>query len=78
MRITISMVVLVGAAAVAIASPVASPGSPKPKDDDDDVGSNVANVGRCPVPTRYFQSMSSATDDFIGRLLERSCCKGRL
>ncbi|XPS77259.1 hypothetical protein M3J09_009287 [Ascochyta lentis] len=48
MRITISMAVLAGAAAVAIASPLASPESPPPKDDDDDVGMNVTNVGNCP------------------------------
>ena len=43
------MAVLVSAAAVAVASPVASPGPPKPTEDDDDVGASVAQVGRCPV-----------------------------
>jgi hypothetical protein len=51
MRAKISIAILVGAAAVALASPVASPGPPKPKpmDDNKDVGDNVGKVGRCPV-----------------------------
>ncbi len=45
-----SMALLVCAAAVAIASPITSPGLQKRNhDDDDDVGMNVAGVGRCPV-----------------------------
>ncbi|KAF2626486.1 hypothetical protein BU25DRAFT_422636 [Macroventuria anomochaeta] len=43
------MAMLVGSVAVALASPIASPGPPKPKDDNEDVGMNVAKVGRCPT-----------------------------
>lgn len=77
MKIKISMAVLVGAAAVAIASPIASPGSPKPEDDDD-VGVNVAKVGKCPVRIAPLRCNCALTDCFTDRLLERSCCKGRL
>ncbi len=42
------MALLVGSAAVALASPIA--GAPKPpKSKDDDVGMMVAGVGQCPV-----------------------------
>lgn len=42
-----------GAAAAAIASPIASPGSPKPMVHEDDVGVNVASVGACPVRSTF-------------------------
>jgi hypothetical protein len=63
------MAVLVGAAAVAIASPIASPGPPKP-DDDDDVGVNVASVGKCPVRMALLRCNCPLTDCFTDRLLE--------
>ena len=63
MRITIEMVLLVGSAAVALASPLASPEPPKPKDDNEDVGMNVAEVGRCPVHTTVDQYSTVFTDD---------------
>jgi hypothetical protein len=53
MRIAISIAVLVGSTAVAVANPIASPGPPKPKDPKDDVGMNVAKVGPCPVRSKH-------------------------
>ena len=61
MKIAISIAVMVGAAAVAIASPVASPDPPKPMMDDD-VGTNVANVGKCPVRPAYALKTILVTD----------------
>lgn len=54
MRITIEMTLLVGSAAFALASPIASPGPPKsppPPPSDNGMGVMVASVGRCPVRT---------------------------
>lgn len=49
MRISVEVALLVGCAAVALASPIAGPPkSPKPKDEDE-VGMMVAGVGSCPV-----------------------------
>jgi hypothetical protein len=60
MRITIKIVLLVGSAAVALASPIACPDAgppmppmpampPKPKGVNEDLAVNVASVGNCPV-----------------------------
>lgn len=51
MRNVIEIALLIGSAAVALASPVGSPGAkpPMPKDDNEDLAVNVAKVGNCPV-----------------------------
>lgn len=54
MKITIEIALLMGSAAVALASPIASPDAgppvpPMPKDDNEDLAVNVARVGNCPV-----------------------------
>lgn len=49
MRIAIEMTLLMGSAALALASPVASPGPPKPPPKDNGMSVMVASVGRCPV-----------------------------
>jgi hypothetical protein len=59
MRITVEMTLLVGSAAMALASPIASPGppspmSPPPPPKNADMGVMVASVGRCPVRTMMF------------------------
>ncbi|KAJ8109533.1 hypothetical protein OPT61_g7390 [Boeremia exigua] len=49
MKITIELVMLMGSAAVALASPIAGPPKPPPKPKDDGVGMMVAGVGKCPM-----------------------------
>ena len=53
MKSTISIAILMGIAAIAVASPVASPGPPPKPMDDDKVGLSVASVGRCPVRLEF-------------------------
>lgn len=62
MRISIEMALLVGCAAVALASPIAGgPKSPQPKDEDE-VGMMVAGVGRCPVVSTPLWDSAAPTD----------------
>ncbi|KAH6612151.1 hypothetical protein C7974DRAFT_419049 [Boeremia exigua] len=50
MKITIQIILLVGSAAVALASPVAGPPKPKPPPmpKDDGLQGQVSSVGQCP------------------------------
>lgn len=56
MRITVEMTLLVGSAAMALASPIASPGPPSPMSPPPppSMGSMVAGIGKCPVRTMLF------------------------
>ncbi|KAJ4986815.1 hypothetical protein SVAN01_07742 [Stagonosporopsis vannaccii] len=49
MRISVELALLVGCAAVALASPVAGGPKPPKPDDEDEVGMMVAGVGKCPT-----------------------------
>lgn len=63
MKFTIKIVLLVGSAAMALASPIACPDAgppmpampPKPEGVNEDLAVNVASVGNCPVRSTVFQ-----------------------
>lgn len=91
MRIAVNIALLVGSAAVALASPIACPDAAppmpagmmppmpsKPKGVNEELAVNVASVGNCPVRSNKVSSKASVTDQTIGELLERGCCESAL
>jgi hypothetical protein len=89
MRIMTEIALLVGTAAVALASPIACPDAgppmppmppmpPKPKGVNEDLAVNVASVGNCPVRSTICCDGISVTDRTIDQLLERGCCESPL